>query len=169
MGRDGGRRAGVVSLMPRESAASAFPHPGCFERVFSVRRVRRCRERGNRSAEDQRTGASSRNRAARFPRSVVPVSISFVAFAPSTVKLFFSLACLAMRLLSFFRVLRALGGEDFPSPTLRPSLLNQSFRLHRLLHLGTRCDAVDIGLQIRPFAKVDFDARRPSQDGESYI
>jgi hypothetical protein len=31
--------------------------------------------------------------------------------------------------------------------------LNQSLHLHRFLHLGMRCDAIDIGLQIWPFAE----------------
>src|SRR5262245_29844765 len=45
-------------------------------------------------------------------------------------------------------------------------LLDESFRLHRFLNLGTRGDAVDIGFQARPLGEVHFDAARPPQNGE---
>jgi hypothetical protein len=45
-------------------------------------------------------------------------------------------------------------------------LLQQSFSLHRFLHLGPRGYPIKIGFDVWPFAKVDADPRRPAQHGE---
>ena len=56
-----------------------------------------------------------------------------------------------------------------PPPSLPASERDHSrpsLGLHRLLHLGARSHAIDIGFDVRPFGQVDLNARGPAQHRE---
>ena len=79
-------------------------------------------------------------------------------------------ALLSMRMLGLPPQLRSERSERLEGRALRAAmrgarrvaavrLLDQALCLHRFLHLGTRGDAIDIGLQVRPLGQIEFDAR----------